>query len=145
MRLIRRTTSIRLFGRIVLVALVEAAGLAAVLRPRPAADPAKVVLALGAAHVVAALVLLDARGALWALFRVEQDPVGRLALVAALFEPRVEARARDGRVRLAHTAIGYAEKWIDSKNDTYFNGARASLEAFKTLIDDARAGKQIKG
>ena len=48
-------------------------------------------------------------------------------------------------MRLAHTAIGYAEKWIDSKNDTYFNGARATLDAFQTLIADARAGKQIKG
>jgi 3-methyl-2-oxobutanoate hydroxymethyltransferase len=51
----------------------------------------------------------------------------------------------DGRVRLAHTAIGYAEKWIDAKTDTYVNTAKASLEAFTTLIADARAGRQIKG
>jgi 3-methyl-2-oxobutanoate hydroxymethyltransferase len=51
----------------------------------------------------------------------------------------------DGRVRLAHTAIGYAEKWLDAKTDTYVNTAKASLEAFKALIDDARAGRQIKG
>src|SRR5205823_1131768 len=51
----------------------------------------------------------------------------------------------DGRVRMAHTAIGYAEKWIDSKTDTYANGAKAALGAFKALIDDARAGRQIKG
>jgi 3-methyl-2-oxobutanoate hydroxymethyltransferase len=51
----------------------------------------------------------------------------------------------DGRVRLAHTAIGYAEKWIDSKTDTYVNTAKAALEAFHALIDDARAGRQIKG
>src|SRR5918992_1011860 len=48
----------------------------------------------------------------------------------------------DGRVRLAHTAIGYAARWIDSKSDTYFNGAKATLTAFEALIADARAGKQ---
>jgi 3-methyl-2-oxobutanoate hydroxymethyltransferase len=51
----------------------------------------------------------------------------------------------DGRVRLAHTAIGYAEKWIDSKTETYVNTAKAALEAFTELIADARAGRQIKG
>jgi len=51
----------------------------------------------------------------------------------------------DGRVRLAHTAIGYAEKWIDSKTDTYTNTAKAALEAFTALIADARAARQIKG
>jgi 3-methyl-2-oxobutanoate hydroxymethyltransferase len=53
----------------------------------------------------------------------------------------------DGRVRLAHTAIGYAPKWIDSNssNNTYSNTAKAALDAFTALIADARAGKQIKG
>jgi 3-methyl-2-oxobutanoate hydroxymethyltransferase len=51
----------------------------------------------------------------------------------------------DGRVRLAHTAIGYAEKWIDAKTETYVNTAKAALEAFSALIADARAGRQIKG
>jgi 3-methyl-2-oxobutanoate hydroxymethyltransferase len=51
----------------------------------------------------------------------------------------------DGRVRLAHTAIGYAEKWLDARTDTYVNTAKASLEAFKALIADVRAGRQIKG
>ena len=51
----------------------------------------------------------------------------------------------DGRVRMAHTAIGYGEKWIDFKTDTYANTAKAALEAFTALIGDARAGRQIKG
>ena len=51
----------------------------------------------------------------------------------------------DGRLRLAHTAIGYAAKWIDSDSDTYGNAAKLSLEAFRALIDDVRAGRQIKG
>jgi 3-methyl-2-oxobutanoate hydroxymethyltransferase len=51
----------------------------------------------------------------------------------------------DGRVRLVHTAIGYGEKWLDSKTDTYGNTAKLALDAFTALIADARAGKQIKG
>jgi 3-methyl-2-oxobutanoate hydroxymethyltransferase len=51
----------------------------------------------------------------------------------------------DGRVRRAHTAIGYADKWLDSKTDTYVNTAKAALGAFTALIADVRAGKQIKG
>ena len=51
----------------------------------------------------------------------------------------------DGRVRLAITAIGYGEKWLDSKVDTYTNTAKAALDAFGALIADARAGRQIKG
>ena len=51
----------------------------------------------------------------------------------------------DGRVRLAQTALGSSAKWLDSKADTYVNTAKLSLEAFKTLIEDVRAGRQIKG
>jgi 3-methyl-2-oxobutanoate hydroxymethyltransferase len=51
----------------------------------------------------------------------------------------------DGRVRLAHTAIGYAAKWIDAKTETYGNAAKLSLAAFRALIDDVRSGRQIKG
>jgi 3-methyl-2-oxobutanoate hydroxymethyltransferase len=51
----------------------------------------------------------------------------------------------DGRVRLVHTALGYGEKWLDSKTDTYTNTAKAALGAFSALIADARAGRQIKG
>ena len=51
----------------------------------------------------------------------------------------------DGRVRLAHTAIGYGAKWLESDTDTYANVAKVSLEAFQALIADARAGRQIKG
>ncbi|MGA9005540.1 MAG: 3-methyl-2-oxobutanoate hydroxymethyltransferase [Xanthobacteraceae bacterium] len=51
----------------------------------------------------------------------------------------------DGRVRLVHTALGYGEKWLDSKTDTYTTTAKAALGAFAALIDDARAGRQTKG
>ena len=48
-------------------------------------------------------------------------------------------------MRLAHTAIGYAEKWIDAKTESYANVAKVSLDAFSALIADVRAGRQIKG
>jgi 3-methyl-2-oxobutanoate hydroxymethyltransferase len=51
----------------------------------------------------------------------------------------------DGRVRLAHTAMGYGERWLDAKTDTYANTAKASLAAFEALVADVRAGRQIKG
>ena len=51
----------------------------------------------------------------------------------------------DGRVRLAHTAIGYGEKWLDSGTETYANVAKISLDAFRALAADVRAGRQIKG
>ena len=51
----------------------------------------------------------------------------------------------DGRVRLAQTVLGYGEKWIDSKTPTYFNTAQGTIDAFKALVGDIRAGKQILG
>ena len=51
----------------------------------------------------------------------------------------------DGRVRLAHTAIGYAAKWIDPGPETYGNAAKLSLDALRALAEDVRAGRQIKG
>ncbi len=50
----------------------------------------------------------------------------------------------DGRMRMAHAAIGYAETWIDSKAQTYANVAKISLEALSALIADVRAGRPIK-
>src|SRR5205823_7917903 len=51
----------------------------------------------------------------------------------------------DGRVRLAHAAIGYAASNLESKTETYANVAKIALEAFTALIGDVRAGRQIKG
>jgi 3-methyl-2-oxobutanoate hydroxymethyltransferase len=50
----------------------------------------------------------------------------------------------DGRMRMAHAAIGYAETWIDSKAQSYANVAKITLEALSALIADVRAGRQIK-
>jgi 3-methyl-2-oxobutanoate hydroxymethyltransferase len=101
-----------------------------------------------AAKLVEEAKTLEAAGAV-ALDFTNSGPVAGAAVVRAVKIPVIGGFGGgpwlDGRVRLAHTAIGYAARWIDSKGDTYFNGAKATLGAFTALIDDARAGRQIKG
>jgi 3-methyl-2-oxobutanoate hydroxymethyltransferase len=84
-----------------------------------------------------------------ALDFTNSGPVAGAAVVKAVKIPVIGGFGGgpwlDGRVRLAHTAIGYADKWLDSKTDTYVNTAKAALGAFTALIADVRAGKQIKG
>jgi 3-methyl-2-oxobutanoate hydroxymethyltransferase len=101
-----------------------------------------------AAKLVEEAKMLEDAGAV-ALDFTNSGPVAGAAVVKAVKIPVIGGFGGgpwlDGRVRMAHTAIGYAERWIDSKADTYVNGAKATLAAFTTLIDDARAGRQIKG
>lgn len=91
---------------------------------------------------------LEAAGAVLLDFR-HSGPVAGAAVAKAVSVPVVGGLGGgpwlDGRVRLAHTAIGYGAKWIDSKTETYVNTARLSLEAFTALCADVRAGRQIKG
>jgi 3-methyl-2-oxobutanoate hydroxymethyltransferase len=76
-------------------------------------------------------------------------PVAGPAVVAAVSIPVIGGFGGgpwlDGRVRLAHTAIGYGARWLDATTDIYANVAKTSLAAFQALIADARAGRQIKG
>lgn len=51
----------------------------------------------------------------------------------------------DGRVRLAHAAIGYGAEWLDSDAETYLNTAKLALEALRACADDVRAGRPLKG
>jgi 3-methyl-2-oxobutanoate hydroxymethyltransferase len=51
----------------------------------------------------------------------------------------------DGRMRMAHAAIGYAASSIDSKVETYANVARITLDAITAYADDVRSARQIKG
>jgi len=91
---------------------------------------------------------LEAAGATLLDFR-HSGPEAGAAVVHAVAIPVIGGLGGgpwlDGRVRLAHTAIGYGAKWIDSASETYANTARVSLEAFSALIADVRAGRQIKG
>ena len=49
----------------------------------------------------------------------------------------------DGRVRMAHAAIGYRADFLD-KDGGYANVARTALDALTALAADVRAGRQIK-
>src|SRR5487761_1471491 len=51
----------------------------------------------------------------------------------------------DGRMRVAHAAVGYAAACIDSPPETYANVARVALDALEQYASDVRAGRQIKG
>ncbi len=51
----------------------------------------------------------------------------------------------DGRMRMAHAAIGYAAATLDSDTPSYADVARITLDAISAYADDVRAGRQIKG
>jgi 3-methyl-2-oxobutanoate hydroxymethyltransferase len=51
----------------------------------------------------------------------------------------------DGRMRMAHAAIGYGANFLESKTETYANVAKVTLEALSSYADDVRAARQIKG
>ena len=91
---------------------------------------------------------LEGAGASVLDFR-HSGPVAGPAVVRAVSIPVIGGLGGgpwlDGRVRLAHTAVGYAAKWIDAKTETYGNAAKLSLDALHALIDDVRSGRQIKG
>ena len=101
-----------------------------------------------AAKLVEEAKLLEDAGASLLDF-TNSGPVAGAAVVQAVKIPVIGGFGGgpwlDGRVRLAHTAIGYAEKWLDAKTETYANVAKISLDAFTALIADVRAGRQIKG
>lgn len=51
----------------------------------------------------------------------------------------------DGRVRMAHAAIGYAASSLDDPPDAYAQVAQVTLDAISTYADDVRSGRQIRG
>lgn len=51
----------------------------------------------------------------------------------------------DGRMRMAHAAIGYGAAALEGKSENYANVAKIALAALTAYTDDVRAGKQIKG
>jgi 3-methyl-2-oxobutanoate hydroxymethyltransferase len=51
----------------------------------------------------------------------------------------------DGRLRMAHAAIGYAASNVDAPADTYANVARTTFDALSAYVADVRAGRQIRG
>ncbi len=51
----------------------------------------------------------------------------------------------DGRMRMAHAAIGYAASAVDGAPDTYVNVAQLTLEAMTAYADDVRSSRQLPG
>lgn len=91
---------------------------------------------------------LEAAGAAMLDFR-HSGPVAGAAVAQAVAIPVIGGLGGgpwlDGRVRLAHTALGWGAKWLDSTAETYANTAKLGLQAFTALVEDVRAGRQIKG
>lgn len=51
----------------------------------------------------------------------------------------------DGRVRMAHAAVGYAASAIDDQPTTYANVAQIMLDSLDAYSVDVRSGRQIRG
>ena len=99
-------------------------------------------------RLVAEAIMLEQAGAV-ALDFTNSGPVAGAAVVKAVKIPVIGGFGGgpwlDGRVRLAQTAAGSSEKWLDSKTETYANTAKATLAAFEAMAVDCRSGRQIKG
>ena len=76
-------------------------------------------------------------------------PVAGAAVAAAVKIPVIGGLGGgpwlDGRMRMAHAAIGYAASAIDGKPDTYAQVSSIALDAIKAYADDVRGARQIKG
>jgi 3-methyl-2-oxobutanoate hydroxymethyltransferase len=51
----------------------------------------------------------------------------------------------DGRLRMAHAAIGYGAAHLERGTETYANVAAISLQALRAYAEDVRAGRHLKG
>jgi 3-methyl-2-oxobutanoate hydroxymethyltransferase len=91
---------------------------------------------------------LEAAGAALLDFR-HSGPEAGAAVVQAVSIPVLGGLGGgpwlDGRLRMAHAAIGYAASHLDSSAETYANVACAALEAISAYAGDVRAARQIKG
>jgi 3-methyl-2-oxobutanoate hydroxymethyltransferase len=86
------------------------------------------------AELVAEAKALEDAGAAMLDFR-HSGPAAGAAVAKAVSIPVIGGLGGgpwlDGRVRMAHAAIGYAASWVDSSADTYMNTAKAALQALK--------------
>ena len=89
---------------------------------------------------------LEAAGAALLDF-TNSGPIAGPAVVAAVRLPVIGGFGGgpwlDGRVRMAHAAIGYAASAIE-KPGTYANVAKTTLDALTALGEDVRSARQIK-
>ena len=91
---------------------------------------------------------LEAAGAALLDFR-HSGPEAGAAVVKAVSIPVLGGLGGgpwlDGRLRMAHAAIGYAASWLDSPAETYANVAKISFQALSEYVQDVRAGNPLKG
>ena len=90
---------------------------------------------------------LEAAGAVLLDF-THSGPVAGPAVVKAVSIPVLGGMGGgpwlDGRMRMAHAAIGYAASMLESPKTTYANVARITLDALTAYSEDVRAARQIK-
>jgi 3-methyl-2-oxobutanoate hydroxymethyltransferase len=91
---------------------------------------------------------LQAAGAVLLDFR-HSGPEAGAAVVRAVSIPVIGGLGGgpwlDGRLRMAHAAIGYAASNLDSGTETYANVARVALDAITAYAEDVRAARPLKG
>jgi 3-methyl-2-oxobutanoate hydroxymethyltransferase len=91
---------------------------------------------------------LEAAGAALLDFR-HSGPEAGPAVVQAVSVPVIGGLGGgpwlDGRMRMAHAAIGYAASQLDAKSESYANVARVTLEAITAYAEDVRAARHLKG
>jgi 3-methyl-2-oxobutanoate hydroxymethyltransferase len=91
---------------------------------------------------------LEAAGAVLLNF-TNSGPVVGAAVAAAVSVPVLGGFGGgpwlDGRMRMAHAAIGYAASAVDAPPDAYANVARTTLDALTRYADDVRAARQLPG
>jgi len=90
---------------------------------------------------------LEAAGAVLLDF-THSGPVAGPAVVQAVSIPVLGGMGGgpwlDGRLRMAHAAIGYAAAALDSNTPRYANVARITVDALTAYSEDVRASRQIK-
>jgi 3-methyl-2-oxobutanoate hydroxymethyltransferase len=101
-----------------------------------------------AARMVEEARLLESAGAALLDF-TNSGPVAGEAVVRAVSIPVIGGFGGgpwlDGRMRMAHAAIGYAAGALESKIENYANVSRITLDALSAYADDVRASRHIKG
>jgi len=99
-------------------------------------------------ELVAEAKALEAAGAALLDFR-HSGPEAGAAVVQAVSIPVIGGLGGgpwlDGRMRMAHAAIGYAASWIESSGESYANVAKISFHALSEYVADVREGRQLKG
>jgi 3-methyl-2-oxobutanoate hydroxymethyltransferase len=100
------------------------------------------------AQLVAEAKMLEEAGASLLDFQ-NSGPIVGPAVVAAVSIPVIGGFGGgpwlDGRMRMAHAAIGYAASAADSNADSYANVAKITLDAIAAYATDVREGRHIRG